>query len=162
MTQIYTVHLPPEGAPRTIEGADSLVLVKEGISWIVLILPWLWLLVMRMWVPFLVYVAAILAMQVALILSGVPEGVGALCGIVFTLIFALEASQLRRWSLRRKGWRMIGVTSGRDLEECEAKAIDGWLDGTLPDIEAVEIAASGGQEMEPDVIGLFPEPEPGR
>ncbi len=42
-------------------------------------------------------------------------------------MIGLEASTLRRFTLRRRGWRNVGVVSGDDLEDAERRFFDAWV-----------------------------------
>ncbi len=109
----YTVHAPPDGDPERIR------LVKEGFCWPALFFPALWLLWHRMWIPFvlyLVYAAALYGLGTAF--PDAPIGFVALLGAV---LLALEANNLRRWSLARRGWSELGGTFGRTLDEAEMR-----------------------------------------
>jgi hypothetical protein len=37
------------------------------------------------------------------------------------LLFALEANNLRRWTLERRGFRLVAVAEGRNIEEAEIR-----------------------------------------
>ena len=37
------------------------------------------------------------------------------------------ADTIERWTLKRRGYEMIGTVSGRDVIECERRFFDSWL-----------------------------------
>ena len=43
------------------------------------------------------------------------------------LILGFEASSLRRWTLERAGWTMVGSVTGPSLEASERAFFDNWL-----------------------------------
>ncbi len=120
---IYTVLAPPPadgGAPDP----TRFVFVKEGFCWPALIIPELWLLFRTMWLVFLAFLAVSLAFiyaagQVGDMLSGVVL-------VLARLLFALEANGLRRWTLERRGYRLVGVVQGRNAREAEIAFTYGW------------------------------------
>jgi|FEC22Drversion2_1045045.scaffolds.fasta_scaffold00286_28 hypothetical protein len=116
--KVFTVHEPPaptEGSARF----DRHAFVREGFSWAALFFPFLWLLWHRMWWVLLGWLAvAVATTLIAELIPGTEVAVG-IFSVLFTLWFALEANELRRWSLEQKGWRMVGIAAGRDLVEAE-------------------------------------------
>jgi hypothetical protein len=80
-------------------------------------------------------------------------------------LIGLEASTLRSWTLKRRGWREIGIVVADELEAAERRFFDELRDqdrmgfGTpVPGRIAMLDQAQGGSE----VIGLFPEPRGSR
>ena len=139
------------------------VFVKEGFSWPALLIAELWLLFRRMWIVFFAYVA------VALVLTAIDQQVGGpLPGVFLALahfVFALEGNQLRRWTLRRRGYRLVDVVEGARLYEAELRFFLDWPDEAPPppDAGAAEAARSYRRRPEPsaesgEVVGLFPAP----
>jgi hypothetical protein len=121
---LYTVNAPPPGPDETAPDPGSLVFVKEGFSWPALLLPEIWLIWRRMWLVLLLYVAVSAAF---IILAG--RFGDALAGPIFVLcrfLLALEANGLRRWTLERNGYGMIGVAEGRGLTEAELRFFSEW------------------------------------
>jgi hypothetical protein len=116
--RLYTVHAPP---PVGDQPPDPLgyVFVKDGFCWPALFLPELWLLFRRMWLVFLLY------LLVALVVYAFDQRYGGSIGSVFVglarLLFALEGNGLRRWTLAGKGYRLVGVATGKDRDEAEVR-----------------------------------------
>ncbi len=115
--RVFTVHQNPDPLAE-----DQVEFVKEGFSWPALVFSLFWLLYHRMWLVAGAYVAVSVAI----------EGTGALVGggleleflfgtTVLGIVFAAEANDLRRWTLRRRGWTDLGVVSGRRRDEAERR-----------------------------------------
>ncbi len=161
----YTVHIPPEGAPRTLEAADRMVFVKESFSFWAFLVPLIWMLVHRMWLVFLGFLAVVLALQLVVMGLDLRDEAAAAAFLCLQLLFAFEANALRRWSLQRKGWTILAVVSGQNLPECEEKVLAWWL-GDRPEAAAGVRPMIGETGTRPapaadnEVIGLFPDPEP--
>jgi len=114
----WTVHAP-EGDLGEAIAADRLVFAREGFAWAALFLPFLWAPFHRLWVVCLGWLGAIAAIEAADLLAG--DAVGTVLSIAFALWFAASANDLRRWTLERRGWRLVGLASGADLDEAEAR-----------------------------------------
>ncbi|MCT8972194.1 DUF2628 domain-containing protein [Microbaculum marinisediminis] len=161
--KVYTVHEPPEGDG---DSADRILFVKEGFCWPALFVPMLWLLWHRMWWVLLGWLAISTGLAV---LGELVEEVAFIVGVaslLFSFWFALEANVLRRWSLGRKGWRMLGIAAGRDREEAEQSFFRRYLAlkvarapsrSAAPHLPPVPRPAASTTDR--PVIGLFPQPE---
>ena len=167
---LYTVNAPPAGPGETAPDPGSLVFVKEGFSWPALLLPEIWLIWRRMWLVLLLYVAV----SAAFVMLAGRFG-DALAGLLVfcRFLFALEANGLRRWTLERNGYGMIGVAEGRGLAEAELRFFSEWS-GAPP--TAAEPPPAGPPPTAPPapavarpepwkptpenggVVGLFPAP----
>jgi hypothetical protein len=162
--QTYTVHEPSVGPEDIEERAGKLVFVKEGLSLWALIAPALWLLFNRVWWGLLAYVALTGSLVAALTSIGAGEQLIAWAGLALNLIFAFEARDLYRGALERRGYTLIGVVSGRNLEECERRFLQEWLPeargqrSRLMAMSGTGVALPGTPSRlqgEP-VIGMFP------
>ena len=165
---VYSVYEPPTQAPDLAERADRLAFVKEGFSWIALLVPVLWLLYYRMWIELILLVLVYVGLQLAF---GTHTGGATLVGwasLAIAVLFAFEANDLRAASLERRGYRLAGVASGRDRTEAERSFFQTWLPqqarpskglerGPEPRREG-EAAASVPRGEGEEVIGLFPRP----
>jgi len=114
--RLYTVHQNPD----PLAGAD-LDFVKEGFCWPALFVPLLWSLWHRLWlVALLVLVGGGVVDALALWLGWSDAMITALT-LAVAVLYAAEANDLRRWTLRRRGWREVAVASGRTLAEAEQR-----------------------------------------
>jgi hypothetical protein len=162
--QTYTVHEPRVGPEDIEERAGKLVFVKEGISLWALVAPAIWLLVNRVWWGLLAYVVLSVALAVGLTALGAGEEPIGWAGLIVNLIFALEARDLYRGSLERKGYGLIGIVSGRNLEECERRFLQEWLPearGQRSRLMAMSttgspIQGAPSRQLGEPVIGMFP------
>ena len=116
---IYTVLAP---TPRDGDAATDpmkAVFVKDGFSWPALFFAVIWMIYRRMWLVLVLYVAAGLAAGFFAQRAG-----GDVAGFALVLahvLFALEANNLRRWTLERRGYRFAGIAEGRNLEDAEVR-----------------------------------------
>lgn len=123
----YTVHLPPDGDEARLDLAERTELVADGFSAFAFVLAPVWMLVNRLWRVLIGYIVGLVGLEVAMALLGVPELWQALLGFGVHLIIGFEADQLKRWTLHRKGYRMVAVVSGRDADEGVTRFLDAWL-----------------------------------
>ena len=118
--RVYTAHYRPTEPPPD----RDIVLVKEGFCWPAFVLSPLWALCHRMWIETVVFVAAPIALELAVeFLRLAPLGVSA-AGLGLSLLIGYVANDLRRASLERRGFRMAGIVAGRDHDTALARLVD--------------------------------------
>jgi Protein of unknown function (DUF2628) len=144
----YTVHEPQPFADDLDERAIRLVFVREGFSWLGFLAPVVWLLYHRLWLDGLLFI--VIAAAVVLLVrfaGGNPAAIGWVMLLV-NLGFGFEARNVYRAALARKGHALIGVVTGRDLEDAERRFLSEWL----PEVKSTAgrpspAPASGGGPM---------------
>ncbi|MDJ0930373.1 DUF2628 domain-containing protein [Breoghania sp.] len=159
-----TVHMVMAPTPSSDAQSDAkdVVFIKDGFNWPAFFLAVPWLLIRGRWLVLVGYLI------VAIVVAGLGALIGGLRTIVgriaLSLLFALEANGLRRWTLEQRGWTFIGVAAGANRDEYEARFFSDWsgpvevlpqtpsTSGT-PARTPVFRAATPSDE----VIGLFPE-----
>ena len=152
----FTVHMPPPSGEPQKDALDALF-IREGFAIWAFVFPLLWLIVKRMWLVLLGYLAVIGLLEGAALLVGmIAPGVFA---ILTGILFGLEANTLRRWTLDRNGYRFVGIAAGRTLEDAEQRFFDGWTGtpsaGPEPRSAPFRGVRPSGQRP---VAGLFPLP----
>ena len=160
--RIYTVHAPPAEGPGAIADRTRLVFIKDGIAWFALLVPVLWILWHRLWLTLLYYVAFVLIVAWIGRLSG--DNLATIAAILGQILFALEANNIRRWSLHSRGWSDVGESFGRNLEEAEMRYFLKPSPGRVEAGRKSETIARAAYPHRPDreedtIFGLFPEPE---
>ena len=125
--QTYTVHEPPNPPDSRLKRADRLVFVREGFSWRAALFAPLWMLVHRMWLVLLLYLVVVAALDLGLIRAGLSTQWVVLATIGVHLVLGFEAGSLRRWTLDRKRWRMLGAVTGQSQTDCERRFFHAWL-----------------------------------
>ena len=165
--RVYTVHENSD-----YDDERRVVLVKEGFCWPALFVSLLWTLYRRLWLVFLILLAAIL------LLSVLGEAIGTAAFGLFILgrvFYGLEANGLRRWTLERNGYTLVGVIEGRTLIEAERRFFDDWepdaptayappppAQDTAPATAASRTGPWKSASTGPQIVGLFPAPGSGR
>jgi len=164
----YTAHERDSEAQDIAARAEAILFVKEGFAWLALFFPLLWLIYHRMWIVLTGFVAIIILLEAGVVLLGLEDDVAVIATIALSGVFALLANDLRRWTLARRGYRLVDLVNGRDRGECESKFFTRWLASGGAQAETAPKTVkrsnpapatpgkspSGGEE----VIGLFPEP----
>lgn len=155
---IYTVHAPFDLDTGGIEAAERILFVKEGPCWPALFVPALWMIFRRLWIVLALYVAA--GIGLALLghyagLAGVPA-----LGLLIALFLLVEGNDLRRWTLARRGFRLIDVVEADSRDAAEIRFFHGTelsFDGPAtpayvpPAAPSFPTAQSGS-----GIVGLFP------
>lgn len=159
---VYTVHEPAGLKGRSDAAARHIAFVKEGFCWPAFLIAPIWLVYRRMWWVLLGFLAVGVALGGLELWLGRGSALSSIVEIVLLLLFALEANNLRRWELRRRGNRLRAVVAGRDREECERKFFSTWLaerSAPRPDSTPATAPTSVAPAPAPSgVIGMFPEP----
>lgn len=158
---VYTVHEPP---PRTEEIAADPArfrFVRDGFHvWAFLLGP-LWMLWHRLWLVLVLYLLLSAALHAGLWLISATSGTTFVVGLLVSILIGLEAPTLRRWTLRRRGWTMVGVVTASDTEMAERRFYDSWTSRMAR--PAWEPPGPSGPfqtrpAQQPSIVGLFPEP----
>jgi hypothetical protein len=125
--QTYTVHEPHPVADDLDERATRLVFVKEGFAIGAFAIPALWLLSNRLWLELIGYILLSVGLMALMTALGVSQALAGWATLAVNLILGLEARNLHRSALARKGYELIGVVTGRDLADAERRFLSEWL-----------------------------------
>jgi Protein of unknown function (DUF2628) len=158
---IYTVHEPPLRRYEIEPDPVRFAFVRDGFSFWAFVLGAIWMLRYRLWLVLIAYIILVAAIGIGLHVVGAPAGARLLVVFLVALLFGLEATTLRRWTLSRRGWVNLGVVTGSDQETAERRFFDAWVASggsgyTLPIPPPPATPRNDGAP--PGVIGLFPEP----
>ena len=166
---IFTIH-----APRMADGVaadpSELVFVKDGFCWPALFIPPVWLVWHRLWLTLLIWVVAVIVLSLLSGLAGSDASTAVM--VLFAFWFALEANGLRRWTLERRGYALVGVVEGRTVVEAERRFFAEAVDGDVAPVSAPLAAVAAPvpalsttvapsvppPRAEPGIVGLFPTP----
>jgi len=157
--RFYSVHAPPE-AP---ELKERFRFVKDGFSWPALFVPILWMLWHRLWLALVWYVVFVLVIAWVGRLGG--DTLALDLALIGTLFLALQANDIQRAALDRRGWDEVGGSFGKNIVEAEARFFADAPEKPDPlDRRAAMLRAAYSpqhmpQAAEEQVIGSFPQPE---
>lgn len=119
----YTVHIKDDRN-------DTAVLIKDGFSWAAFLFTAFWALWHRMWVAGAVLFILFSVTGVALAHFGFSTALSFVVHGVMSLIVGLGANELRRLSLKRRGFRESGQVLAANAGEAEIKMLGeggAWL-----------------------------------
>jgi hypothetical protein len=159
---VYTVHEPPLRAGVTTPDAQNYVFVRDGFCFWAFLLAPLWMLAHRMWLVLAGYIVVAGGLAAFVMAAGASGFIAGFIVFLIGLLVGLEAATLRRFTLRRRGWKDAGVVSGDDLEAAERRYFDAWVEqhaetsAPLPP-PALPPAPTVRMPEPPQVVGLFPE-----
>ncbi len=108
-------------APRLENGQrdeDRTVFIRDGFAFVALIVPFLWLLVHRLWFE----AALILAAAVIISLIGDYTGhddMAAFIAMLLSLLVGLEANGWRAAALERRGYEQLGIVDADNAADAE-------------------------------------------
>lgn len=160
----FTVHTPPN-IDSKLSVADRTIFIREGFSWVAFLFPMIWLLWHRMWSFFLIYLIYMMASSIAYLF--ISETLVLFAFACVSILFALEANQLRRWILHHRGWKFAGIVSGRNREEYETKFFGNRTQHVQDEVRseqenmaetAVDRQNLDNPQYHEGVLGLFPTP----
>lgn len=166
---VYTVYVPDFGERRRSEAESyaalpDAVFVREGFSRAAFFLGPFWLAWSRLWIVLIIWFAifALLAFEAPRYLSTGPI---LLIGLLLEFLLGLEANNLRRGELTRRGFRLRDVATGVRRADAERIYFHRALTAIPPPPASrpkIMDAPNYGRALPDDVIGLFPGPEDAR
>ncbi|MEI9429318.1 DUF2628 domain-containing protein [Mesorhizobium sp. Cs1299R1N3] len=148
----YVVMEPPGRS----EKVDTTTLVRDGFTWLGLLVPPLWLAWHRLWVE------AALAFVVMGVLSMLGQKLGlgvagSLLSLLVSLYVGLEGQGLRIAALRRRGWHEWGVVEAGWLADADLRyvlEVEGLSDEAAPAPRIVPDAALARPAQPGIALGL--------
>jgi hypothetical protein len=159
----YTLHVPADAPIGEPESLDRAVLVRDAFSWGAFLFTAFWFFGHRLWLAGLAVLAGLVVVQAGLGALGAHPTAIVLTQLLLSLLVGLEASSLRRWTLRRRGRPAVDTVMAKSLGEAEALAFRRWLDRRPPRLAAPATGALIPSTMSASsVAGLYPFAEPGR
>ena len=115
--RLYTVHLRRPVA----DAVRDFVLIKEGFCWPAALFTAFWAAATGMWLVAI----ALLAADVGIGMAAGALGFGPAGQVVATVLFGfavgLFGNDIRRWTLSRRGFTHVGISSGVDAETAEVR-----------------------------------------
>lgn len=160
----FTVHEPPSRKGESIIAPERFVFIRDGFHFWAFVLGPVWLFVRRLWLALLIYAVFLTALELGLKIAGASSSVQSFTALVLAIAVGLEAATIWRWTLSRRGWKMLGFVVAEDVEIAERRFYAEWLkqDGPRADDKPPEpnygASAWHGKSSSSEVIGLFPEP----
>lgn len=114
-----SVVVAPAALPRPAAPPRAAVLVPEGFSLFATLVPALWFLARGLWLLLCLYLALTVLAALLLPAALLPWAV-----LAAHLLIGLQAQDLRRWSLARRGLPVAAVVLGRNAEAALLRALE--------------------------------------
>lgn len=160
--KIYTVHVPVLRDGEVSPNPDRVRFVRDGFYFWAFLLGPLWMIWNRLWLVLVLYLVATAALFAGLTALGVTSAAQIVVGLLVAILIGCEGGSLRRFGLRRR-WTQSGVVAAKDLEEAERRFFESWTgDAASVPPESSWPPSAPVPPTSPDVLGLFPQPEPRR
>jgi Protein of unknown function (DUF2628) len=131
----YSIFAKPEDGY-----AQDAIFVPDGFSWGGFVFTGLWALWNRMWI------AGAIVISVSVLGSALPPAAQLLLNLAVSILMGLHGNDLLAWSLARRGYHEIGLSSGDSPEEAELRYYG----------DAAEISSASSPALKGfDALGLF-------
>ena len=104
--RFYTIHERPA---QTAGGDAEVLAIASGFRWWAAIVPILWLLWHRLWLGVALYLLFSIALGIAFAMGDIAEPAATAIGLAVSLLIGLSAADYWRWTLERRGWRLVAV-----------------------------------------------------
>jgi hypothetical protein len=161
----YTVHAPPAKTGAT--EPERFLFLRDGFHFWAFVAPVLWLLFYRQWLALLIYLIVASGIVGGLVWLGASTAAVVGAALCISLLVGFEAATIRRWTLARRRWTMQGFVVGEDADVAERRFFSRWArrgNETAPAAPSEPPPAGMRAQPrapapEPNVIGLFPEPD---
>jgi hypothetical protein len=127
MVKVFTVHEPPQPPADRIERGERMAFVRDGFSWGAALFGPLWMAANGLWLVLLGYLLIVGGGSLLLSLLDTAAAWSGWLGIAIHLLLGFEAPSLRRWTLERRGWSMVGSVAGANREDAERRFFEAWL-----------------------------------
>ncbi|MEO1265324.1 MAG: DUF2628 domain-containing protein, partial [Pseudomonadota bacterium] len=123
----YTVHERPKPLADRIDRAADLVFIKDGFNFLAFIAAPVWMIVNRLWMVLFIYLVIMAALLLATDALGIAPGIRSALTLGLSALVGFEADSLRRWTLARRGWSLVGSVTGESLDVCQRRFFESWL-----------------------------------
>ena len=145
---IYTVHM--KGTSDQSSAFERAVFVRDGFDWWAFLLGPLWLLWNRAWLGFLIWLVLQFGLGLLVQNHVIHMGAQSLLELLIALALGFEAATIRRYVLRRRGFRMVDVVQERRLIDAERRFF------SRAELGAASAPSTPASASAPHLVGLFP------
>lgn len=126
----YTIHEMPNPPAERIDRAEALTFVKDGFSIFAFIAPPIWMIANRLWIVLFGYLVVYALFELCVSLFSLPPTLRAPMILGLNLIIGFEADSLRRWTLERRDWMLVGTVTGENEAVCQRRFFEQWVPRT--------------------------------
>jgi len=162
----YTIHHPAQSAPEILNRSDDVEFIKDGFCWPALFVPFIWLIYRRLWIALICYIGLLLLLSAVGAFLSLTDDATTLVGLGANILMGFEANNLRRWTVRRRGYRDVGVVIAKTRIDAEMRYFQYLIDApagleppvadpVTPAQKPVRMAVFGEKD---EPVGLYPSP----
>ncbi|CAN7553640.1 DUF2628 domain-containing protein [Neorhizobium sp. LjRoot104] len=146
----YLVLTPPND-PQSGSDRDhqSTLVLRDGVSWLALLFPWIWLFWHRLWIAGIVILFAQIGSGMLMQVPGFWAA-GLLFGFAISVLVALEGRHYHSETLIRRGWTLETVISAHDLHTAEEIYFSGL---PQPEQQPMPVPAEWAKQAKPPAAG---------
>jgi hypothetical protein len=145
---IYTVHM--KGNLEEPSVAERAVFVHERFGWAAFFFGPIWLIWHRAWFALTIWLFVQIALAFTIHLTLLHPAAQSGLEFLLALALGLEATSIRTYVLRRRGFKLIDVVHERHIRDAEKSFFSRWMP------PARETISPSIQAVRPDLVGLFP------
>ena len=131
----------------------SLALVRDGFSAPAFVFGPIWFVWHRAWLGAGFWLSGITLIAGAALATRIPPGALILAIVVFAGLMAMEASELRKRSLTRRGYQTADVVEAHGASEAEIRFLARHASALGVEADSPARARPGAQKVE--TVGLF-------
>lgn len=121
--RFYSVHARAgrkAGSPAsTLREGEELAFVPEGFSWMAALFTPFWMAWNRLWWPLAGYLLLSVLFGLASAAVQLADPADLLIGAAIAFLFGVEAAELRRWGLKRRGYELRAMLLADDEAAAE-------------------------------------------
>ena len=143
--------------PGDAAALDDTLFVRDGLNWLGLVLPPLYLAIHRLWMPLAFVLAGLLAAGTLADLAGIEFPV-VLAWVLTGLYVGLEGPELRVNKLAAEHWELVDVVVASRLSDAEALYFSALAqsepDSAIRTAPAWELAATPASRLSGPALGL--------
>ncbi len=121
--RIYTVHLKRTADPLFTPDLGA-QFVREGFSWAAFFFTWIWALVCGLWIVAAILFAGDLGLALLFDAVDLDSGSQLSAALGWHVIVGFAAEDLRRWTLRLRGYALADVVAAEDATAAERRFFD--------------------------------------
>ena len=158
--QSYTIHEHPTPPSERIDRGERLMFVKDGFSVFAAAFSPVWMIANGLWLVLLGYLVLLAGLQIAFEVLGAGSGTQAAVALGLNLLVGFEADSLKRWTLGRRGWQIVGTVTGENRTVCERRFFEAWL-GSVPAVDTGRFAGFETTPADPSRARIFKDGDPG-
>ena len=129
----YAIYHRSSAPSGVLADPDGAVFIKEGPAWAALFIPVLWALWNQLWLV----TAAIVALELLVAgigsITSLPASTMVPVSLLLNLLIALEGNELRRWTLERRGYGLVGLVTAPSPYEAELIFFERLLNEKSPE-----------------------------